>query len=122
MRELLDDPDFRPAKNQILKGSDLLLAPSVTKDSGSQESLRQSFPDATIWTDPYISEASESLSALQQLQLTPKDFDLAILLPKNAEQQAVMGLSWTEAQRSRAWLSANILNRTLATLLLLPNL
>ncbi len=109
MRELLDDPDFRPAKDQILKGSDLLLAPSVTKDSGSQESLRQSFPDATIWTDPYITEASESLSALQQLQLTPKDFDLAILLPKNAEQQAVMGLNWTEAQRSRAWLSAEYL-------------
>jgi hypothetical protein len=106
IRELLGHPDFRSAKDQIARGTDLLLTPSVTKVPEWLESLRHDFPDTIVWSDPYIGEASQSLAALQEAKLTPADFDLAILLPKNAKQQAAMGLGWTEAERDHAWQSA----------------
>ena len=79
---------------------------------GWESALRRDLPHATFWSDPYISEAAESLIALQQTKLSPSDFDLAILLPKNADQQAAMGLHWTEAQRDHAWQSAEYLKST----------
>lgn len=107
--ELLQQPDFRPARDRISRGSDLLLTPSVTRMPDGQKSLREGFPDTTVWSDPYISEATESLAALQHAKLKPADFDLAILLPKNAEQQAAMHLNWNEDQRDHAWQSVEYL-------------
>ena len=107
--ELLGHPDFRSARDQIVQGSDLLLTPRVTDVPGWRESLRHGFPGTTIWSDPYIGEASDSLATLQEARLTPADFDLAVLLPKNATQQAAMGLEWTQAQREHAWASAEYL-------------
>ena len=59
--------------------------------------------------DPYISDAAESLAVLQQTKVSPSDFDLAVLVPKNAQQQAAMGLQWADAERDHAWQSAEYL-------------
>jgi hypothetical protein len=109
LRDLVGHPGFRPARDQIDKGSDLLLTPSITTEVGAQELLRHSFPNTTLWSDPYIGEASESLAVLQKAKLKPADFELAILLPKNEQQQTAMGLKWTEMQREHAWKSAEYL-------------
>jgi hypothetical protein len=103
VRELVAHPDFRPAQDRIAQGSDLLLTPAVTRVLGWRESVRHSFPGTTVWSDPYIGEASESLASLQQTKIAPADVALAVLLPKNARQQAAMSLAWTDAQREHTW-------------------
>jgi hypothetical protein len=109
IRELMRHPDFRGASDRIAKGSDLLLTPSVTSVIGWQATLRDAFPDTVIWSDPYIGEASESLAALEGATITPADLNIAILLPKDAKQQAAMNLGWTESQRDHAWQAAEYL-------------
>ena len=109
IRELLGHPDFQAAKGQISKGGDLVLTPSVTKSPEWNEALHDAFPDTTLWSDPYISEASEALAAMRQEKLSPANFSVAILLPKNSTQQTAMHLSWTEAQREHAWQAAEYL-------------
>lgn len=109
VQELLANPDFQGIHDRIARGSDLLLTPSVSSVGGWPDALHASFPDTTVWSDPYIGEAAQSLSSMQQAKLTPTDFDVAILLPKNATQQAAMGLGWTDAQRDHAWQASEYL-------------
>jgi len=106
-QELLAHPEFALAKDRIARGGDdLVLTPSVTKVQGWRDAFQHEFRDSVIWSDPYIAEASQALAAMRAATLKPADFDLAILLPKNAKQQAAMGLQWTDAQRDYAWNAA----------------
>jgi hypothetical protein len=102
----LAHPEFAPAKDRIARGADLVLTPSVTKVWGWRDAFQHEFRDSVIWSDPYIAKASQALAAMRVATLKPSDFDLAILLPKNAKQQAAMGLQWTDAQRDYAWNAA----------------
>jgi hypothetical protein len=106
---LLADPDFRIARDALDRGADIILTPAVSRTSEWEDALRRGLPQTTFWSDPYISDATESLVALQETKLSPSDFDLAILLPKNAEQQVAMGLQWTDSQRDHAWQSSEYL-------------
>jgi len=106
VQELLAHPEFAPARDRLARGADLVLTPSVTKIWGWRDAFQHEFRDSVIWSDPYIAEASQALAAMRTAALSPADFDLAILLPKNAKQQAAMGLQWTDTQRDYAWNAA----------------
>jgi hypothetical protein len=107
VQELLAQPEFAPAKDRIARGKDdLVLTPSVTKLWGGRDAFQHEFRDSVIWSDPYIAEASQALAAMRTSTVKPGDFDLAILVPKNAKQQAAMGVQWTDAQRDYAWNAA----------------
>jgi hypothetical protein len=106
---LLAHPDFQAVRGALAQGADMVLTPAITRVPGWENALRRGLPQTTFWSDPYISDAAESLAALQQTKLLPSDVDLAILVPKNADQQTAMGLHWTDAQRDHAWQSGESL-------------
>jgi hypothetical protein len=106
---LLVHPDFRAARDALAQGADMVLTPAITRMPVWENALHRDLPQTTFWSDPYISDAAQSLVTLQQTKLLASDLDLAILLPKNADQQAAMGLQWTDAQRDHAWQSGEYL-------------
>ena len=65
--------------------------------------VRSLFPRAFVAYDPAISPAIAALRKLETRRIRSGAATIAILLPRNAQQQMQMGLAWRESDRAEIW-------------------
>jgi hypothetical protein len=102
----IDSPETLFSLKVLQDSKRILLTNNANKILPTKFSSAEGFSDKIIWRDPDIKEAGGNINELSKEHFSAKDFAAAILLPRNAEQQNLIGLNWTPEQRERAWNSS----------------
>ena len=82
----------------------IVVTPKARERSGTAFDFAEIFPDKIVWSCPDLEQGARNLKALSDLKISIPELALALLLPRNAEQQRLLGLdSWTDDNREGAW-------------------
>ena len=100
--------EMEKLKQKLKHEKRILISADAGRSTVADYDFTKVFPMMVVWRDPKLHQAAKDINELCNEPLSLKDCATAVLFPRNAGQQELLGLNWSDKDRARAWEGAEI--------------
>ncbi len=95
--------EIRELQQKLQHAKRILIGPEARQSGLADSEISKAFPGKVLWWDSKLDESAKTVNKRFQETTSLKELATVVLFPRDAEQQELVGLNWSQSVRDRAW-------------------